>query len=91
MIQQKQVTFSLHLIILIVGYGYLSEMSLFELRERLIIIKEEQKKIENKKRLINAKNKDKKMNRLMKRVDIIKARRQKRRVENKERRAEVKR
>jgi len=66
-----------------VGYGYLSEMSLFELRERLIIIRKEQKAKEKKIRLANSKNKDKQMVRLMKKVDVIKARRAKRAAENK--------
>ena len=65
------------------GYGYLSEMSLFELRERLIIIRKEQKAKEKKIRLANSKNKDKQMVRLMKKVDVIKARRAKRAAENK--------
>ena len=67
----------------IVGYGYLSEMSLFELRERLIIVRKEQKAKEKKIRLANSKNKDKQMVRLMKKVDVIKARRAKRAAENK--------
>ncbi len=65
------------------GYGYLSEMSLFELRERLIIVRKEQKAKEKKIRLANSKNKDKQMVRLMKKVDVIKARRAKRAAENK--------
>ena len=67
----------------LVGYGYLSEMSLFELRERLIIVRQEQKTKEEKIRLRNSKNKDKQMVRLMKKVDVIKARRAKRAEENK--------
>ena len=67
----------------LVGYGYLSEMSLFELRERLIIVRQEQKTKEEKIRLRNSKNKDKQMVRLMKKVDVIKVRRAKRAEENK--------
>ncbi len=58
-------------------------MSLFELRERLIIVRKEQKAKEKKIRLANSKNKDKQMVRLMKKVDVIKARRAKRAAENK--------
>ena len=66
-------------------------MSLFELRERLITVKQEQKVKENKIRLRNAKTKDKQMGRLMKKVDVIKARRVKRAEENRLRRLEKKR
>jgi hypothetical protein len=74
-----------------VGYGYLSEMSLFELRERLITVKEDAKKREKAIRLRNSKAKDKKMVGLMKKVDVIRARRAKRAEENKLRRLEKKR
>ena len=58
-------------------------MSLFELRERLIIVRQEQKTKEEKIGLRNSKNKDKQMVRLKKKVDVIKARRAKRAEENK--------
>ena len=84
MIPRRQVTFFVLFIeFFLVGYGYLSEMSLFELRERLIIVKQEQKVKENKIRLKNSKSKDKQMVRLMKKVDVIKVRRAKRAEENK--------
>jgi len=74
----------------LVGYGYLAEMSLFELRERLIVVKEAKKKLETKRRIKHSKQKDIHIEKIMKKVEVIQARREKRKIENKKRRIEKK-
>ena len=66
-------------------------MSLFELRERLIVVRAEEKKRVKAVRLKNSKDKDKKMVSLMKKVDVIRARRAKRVEERRLQRLEKKR